>query len=1801
MAGPTGAVAFDSSGNLWVADYYNNRVLEFSPPFTSGMAASLVLGQPGFTSSTGTTTATGMKEPFAVTFDQSGNLWVSDMMNNRVLEFVKGSGFTNGQAASVVLGQPNFTASAMATNQTGLWEPAGVAFDQSGDLWVADMMNSRVLEFTPPFTNGMAASTVLGEPSFDTSSGSGRVSQYSMWSPQGVAVDSSGNLWVADTMNSRVLEFTPPFANGMAASFELGQSARFNGPESLGFDPSGNLWVADSDNNRVLEFAKGSGFTSDQGASLVLGQSAATSLYIPTGVAVDSSGDVWVSDSGNGRVLEFSASSTTTVTTTTSASATATVTVVTCSPSTISMGSETTCTAEVTGASPTGDIAFATSSPNGGSVTPSSASCSLSDGACSVAFRGSVGHTGSVTVRATYSGDPQNLESSNTYLVAVVKYTTSTNIDCVPSLLQPGESAECAVSVSDSLSVPAGVGPIAAAYDPANGYVYVADYGEQGRYVWNWGDTVSVLNGSDGSLVTKVNVGLYPDGVAYDARNGLIYVSNGGSDTVSVISGLNNTVVKTVTVRSIPYGIAYDPANGYVYVSNYGNDTISVIDGASNSEIAVLSLRCQAVVGCGPAGIAYDSADGYIYIANQLSDPGTISVYDASTNTYVTTIDWNPSNTKLSIAPHPTAITFDPYNGLLYAVSPADNSVYVIDGADINTTAGSCVHTETCELSQIVPIPLYGTSLTGIAFDPNNGGMIYAASDEYGNVAVVDGVTNSYMGTVQAGIGASGIAVDTANGFIFVANEFNDSVSVIEPVSLSSPEEVTFSQSGSGSVSLSSATCTLDASGDCWVNATGLNTGSVTIEANYAGDGNYNGSSGVFTLDVAVPTSTSVECTPSTVDTGSQTTCEATVSGSSPTGTVAFTSLGKGTFTPNSCSLLSLSTSSAACSVTYTPNSSGSPVKIAGYYGGDTNNQPSSGTFSLKVIAVASTSVVCTPSSVSSGSQTTCVATVVGNSPTGTVAFSSSESGTFSSGSCSLSGGTCSVTYTPSSSKSPVTIKGSYGGDANNEPSSGTFSLEVTASASCKCTKTGPFVDASLSNQSPDVITDGTFPSPDGSSYAGVTSVEGTFYLNVTKGSSVLVQPVDNPLGWGWSPDSRFFVVDYRPYGWSSDQFDLSVYDLDGSSPSTPTIFETVVSGAATWGFSPDSAKFLLFYTDSDNYVQIDMWGSSSGQQLVSSLSAPLATIQFSPCGDLLMVGELTSSTAASSSGPIGSASFYETWAFNTVYETVNILTTPYSASVGQDSAGNFIVKLTGMDTPSFPSPQCTHGASTTPTTPAGAVPTKTSVDCTPDSVDEDSPTECTAKVSSSSSSSPYGTITWDTSGEGDFSSEQCGLVSGECSVTYTPSNEESAKVIINATYVPGEDSNFKESNGTFSLTVNIEGKEPTETSVSCTPDSDSGNYTCNATVTGEDPTGTVDFSVTEGPDQLGSSYFSPESCSLSSGECSVTYNPHLFSDEEGTATVKAEYDGDPFNAPSADEVSVNYPSSTATETSSSEALTTTSVVCFPVPDSTEYVCTATVTGNNPDGSVDFSLPPDITDNFSPTWCILHESSGECAVTFDPYVSSDEGGTAKVEAMYNGDPHNSKSEGYTTVTYPPNTATTAESQSVCSSDSSDCDMEVTSDPAYVLVTNLFNGEQAGCDATGLVVNTIPGASVENTNSSAPNPCSMGTERITIPSPIADLYSLQVFSVGPSSSFTITVNLTSGLGTLLGSTTYSGSVSQGAPANFPLTVGFDGSLSVSSVGGTEVPQFPLSQDFLLALVCLSVVLVTALRRFELSKQ
>ena len=170
---------------------------------TTHMPASLVLGQPGFTTNAAATTQSGMRTPFSVAVDPTtGKVFVADQINQRVLRFASLAALSNGLAAEAVLGQADFFSNLLnrggppAPNNVA--SPIGVSVDIQGRLWVADTLNNRILRYDNAAlkANGADADGVLGQPDF--SSAGAAFTQSGMTQPSYAIADASGRLWVAD-------------------------------------------------------------------------------------------------------------------------------------------------------------------------------------------------------------------------------------------------------------------------------------------------------------------------------------------------------------------------------------------------------------------------------------------------------------------------------------------------------------------------------------------------------------------------------------------------------------------------------------------------------------------------------------------------------------------------------------------------------------------------------------------------------------------------------------------------------------------------------------------------------------------------------------------------------------------------------------------------------------------------------------------------------------------------------------------------------------------------------------------------------------------------------------------------------------------------------------------------------------------------------------------------------------------------------------------------------------------------------------------------------------------------------------------------------------------------------------------------------------------------------------------------------------------------------------------------------------------------------------------------------------------
>jgi hypothetical protein len=205
---------FISGTKLFVVDSGDNRILIWNTiPTTDQQAADVVMGQPDMISSAAATTSSTLSYPYMLLV-HNGQIFVSDFGNSRVLIW-NSVPTSNGVAANIVIGQPDFTTAGTNTggvSASSLAEAAGPAVDEQGRFYMADYSNNRILIWNQiPTANNQAADAVIGQADFTTvTTNTGGVSATSSYNPWGLQV-SEGKLWVTEFGNHRVLQFTIPF------------------------------------------------------------------------------------------------------------------------------------------------------------------------------------------------------------------------------------------------------------------------------------------------------------------------------------------------------------------------------------------------------------------------------------------------------------------------------------------------------------------------------------------------------------------------------------------------------------------------------------------------------------------------------------------------------------------------------------------------------------------------------------------------------------------------------------------------------------------------------------------------------------------------------------------------------------------------------------------------------------------------------------------------------------------------------------------------------------------------------------------------------------------------------------------------------------------------------------------------------------------------------------------------------------------------------------------------------------------------------------------------------------------------------------------------------------------------------------------------------------------------------------------------------------------------------------------------------------------------------------------------------
>ncbi|MBO9541384.1 hypothetical protein J7643_12415 [bacterium] len=289
---PSGLL-FDASGNLLVSDTDNNAIRKVTPDGVVTTWSSLS----GY-----------LDKPMGMTFDNAGNLIIA---NNRSTIIRVSSDGTVTQISDGGAGP-----GAASPTATSIGFPKGVAVDAAGNLYATETFNT-IRKVTP----GGAISTFAGYR--DGMYGGfvdGATSSAKFENPQGLASDASGNLYVADSGNSAIRKVTPTgIVTTVAGSYPTKasgfvdgatSSARFSSPQGLAFDKAGNLFIADTGNNAIRKLDLQTGFVTTVAGgyfagSLTDGSTSSARFSSPTGLAFDSAGYLYVADKSNHAIRKI--------------------------------------------------------------------------------------------------------------------------------------------------------------------------------------------------------------------------------------------------------------------------------------------------------------------------------------------------------------------------------------------------------------------------------------------------------------------------------------------------------------------------------------------------------------------------------------------------------------------------------------------------------------------------------------------------------------------------------------------------------------------------------------------------------------------------------------------------------------------------------------------------------------------------------------------------------------------------------------------------------------------------------------------------------------------------------------------------------------------------------------------------------------------------------------------------------------------------------------------------------------------------------------------------------------------------------------------------------------------------------------------------------------------------------------------------------------------------------------------------------------------------------------------------------
>ncbi|HEV8132808.1 MAG TPA: IPT/TIG domain-containing protein [Acidobacteriota bacterium] len=305
-------LAVDFSGNIFFSDTQNNRIRKVDAR-TGIISTAVGTGEAGFSGDSVTPTTATLNSPQGLAFDSQGNLYIVDTLNHRIRKVDFRTGIITTVAGN---GRRDFAGDNGPAAAAALSSPVGgIAIDTSGNVYFADTDNQRIRRVD---SRTGVITTVAGTGFSDFSGDNGPATAAALRRPRGLVVDPAGNLFIADTENHRIrkVDFRTGVISTIAGTGQRGSSgdggpavaALLNFPRGLTLDSTGNLYIADSSNHRirkvnaqtgVITTVAGNGQAAFSGDN---GPATGAALLSPLALGIDPSGNLIVEDSGNGRI-----------------------------------------------------------------------------------------------------------------------------------------------------------------------------------------------------------------------------------------------------------------------------------------------------------------------------------------------------------------------------------------------------------------------------------------------------------------------------------------------------------------------------------------------------------------------------------------------------------------------------------------------------------------------------------------------------------------------------------------------------------------------------------------------------------------------------------------------------------------------------------------------------------------------------------------------------------------------------------------------------------------------------------------------------------------------------------------------------------------------------------------------------------------------------------------------------------------------------------------------------------------------------------------------------------------------------------------------------------------------------------------------------------------------------------------------------------------------------------------------------------------------------------------------------------